>query len=76
MPVIAMLALAKIQKGFEAINAEPDTEEAAHAQLAFRRQLVEGIMSRVDVRFDKTIRVQLTLDFGLELVADQSQLLR
>lgn len=63
----------QIQVGMDAYNRVPQSEEEAQLQFVARRQIVEAIVSRVEVSKDKALRVGFTLDFARDLFADQSQ---
>lgn len=58
---------AKVAAGIEAINAMPDSPEAAQEQFNFRREIIRTIVSRVDVLADKTIKVHLDIDFNISI---------
>jgi DNA invertase Pin-like site-specific DNA recombinase len=50
-------------RGLEEIDREQDTEKMQKLQFEFRRKIISGLVTRVDVFKDKTIQVQTELDF-------------
>lgn len=63
---------AKVKAGVEAINSL--APESAAEQLAFRREIVEAIVTRVDVLADKSVKVHVELSFVEQLPSLQWQL--
>jgi site-specific DNA recombinase len=55
----------QVKAGIEAINTLPDSPEAAAKQFAFRREIIEALVTRVDVMADKSVRVHLEIDFNI-----------
>ena len=64
----------QFQTGMDAYNRQPQNEQEAEIQFSARRQVVEAIVSRVEVAHDKSIRVGFTLDFARDLFVDRSLL--
>jgi site-specific DNA recombinase len=47
----------QVMAGWEAVNSIPATPEQERLQFEFRRRIVQGIVERVDINPDKTVRV-------------------
>lgn len=65
---------ARVAAGVEAINAIPDSDEARKEQIKFRREIVEALVTRVDVLADKTVELQLEIDFANQLATERGAL--
>lgn len=60
---MASLYRKKIQAGMSALNAEPQSGELAAKQFEFRRKIVEGLATRVQVNPDKSVSVDGSFSF-------------
>jgi site-specific DNA recombinase len=60
---MARLFREDFNRGLEEIDREQDTERKQELQFQFRRKIINGLVTRVDVFKDKSIKVQTELDF-------------
>lgn len=67
---VAAIYRQNIQAGMDAINSEPRTETQATRQFELRRKIVEALVSRVVVNSDKSISVEVEIDFPLLSIND------
>lgn len=54
----------RVRLGYEAANLDADTPEMAKAQFEARRRIIEGLVTRVEVLEDKSVRVEAEINFN------------
>ena len=59
---------AELRQGAEFLNGTPTTPEFAEKQFALRQKVIDAIVPRIDVHFDKSVTVHL--EFGLPGLVD------
>jgi site-specific DNA recombinase len=62
--VLSDLYRQQLIAGLDAINAETQTDEQAARQFEFRRKIIQALVTKVLVSTDKTIRVDVEIDFS------------